>query len=132
MNASQPLFGLWRSCQHFAEPASIPDATSESEELLLAAAPTLPRYGRALQFMASRSDPSSSWAARTFVRRGESRPTSEVQLRKYNAVRAGHQRWSNDNYDPLEAADHPERTLSLDARHLSLVDAEQLQWLGPR
>ncbi|UGT64336.1 hypothetical protein [Nocardia asteroides] len=107
------MYGLWRTCQHFAEADSIPDATASAGDTVLAAAPTLPRQGRKQQFLA-RLD-GRRWEAVGFVVDGNLRDTSAAQLRKYEAVRAGHMKWSNDSYAPLRPADHPQRTVDLDA-----------------
>lgn len=110
-----PLFGLWRSCQHFAEAGSIPDAVSQSEDVLPNAAPTLPRHDAKQQFLATRAARSQNWVAIAFVKDGAVRPTSSNQLRKYDAVRRDTGTWSNDGYTALEAIDHPQFTRDLDA-----------------
>ncbi|MEV0359132.1 hypothetical protein AB0H71_24045 [Nocardia sp. NPDC050697] len=107
------VYGLWRTCQHFAEANSIPDVTASERDTVLAAAATLPPQGRKDQFLAKRGG--CGWVAEGFVRDGNLRVTSAPQLRKYEAVREGRMKWSNDSYSPLRTADHPQRTVDLDS-----------------
>lgn len=107
------MFAIWRSCQHYATMDSLPDAQAEDAETVLAAAPRLPSYGRARKFLARRRN--GSWTAVGFVKGTQLVSTTTAQLAKYERIRRGQNRWSNDNYRPLTAADHPPYTVDLDS-----------------
>lgn len=106
------MFALWRTCQHFAEPHSLPDAQSASQEKLLAAAEQLPTMGRAGQYAARETE--KGWSGIGFVKHGALRTTTPNQLTTYDLCRMGLKPFSNDKYRTLTPADHPQRTVDLD------------------
>lgn len=109
-----PVFAIWRSCQHFATPGSIPDAVGSKLEVVLGASEQLPSAGRARRFVARRND-AGQWVSIGFVAGGSLvESTTSTQLRKYERVRVGELTWSNDSYRPLSGGDHPSRTINLD------------------
>lgn len=110
------MFAIWRSCQHFATPDSIPDAIASKLEVVLGASEQLPSAGRARRFVARRTD-RGQWRSVGFVANGSLiETTTSAQLRKYERVRVGELTWSNDSYRPLSDSDHPSRTVNLDER----------------
>ncbi|MGW4336794.1 hypothetical protein ACWEK5_28895 [Rhodococcus koreensis] len=109
------MFAVWRSCQHYASPDSLPDARAATLETILHASPRLPSAGRASRFVARQVN--GQWSAMGFVKDGSLvQTTTATQLRKYDKVRGGDMKWSNDSYRALTAADHPQRTVDLDLR----------------
>ena len=109
------MFAIWRSCQHFATPGSIPDAMGSRLEVVLAASERMPSAGRARRFVARRIG-QGEWRSVGFVANGSLvETTTAAQLRKYERVRVRELTWSNDSYRPLTGSDHPSRTVDLDA-----------------
>lgn len=109
------MFAVWRSCQHYASPDSLPDASAASLETVLNASSRLPSAGRAARFVARQMN--AEWSAVGFIKDGGLVETTRAtQLRKYDRVRRREIQWSNDNYRALTAADHPQRTVDLDQR----------------
>lgn len=109
------MFAVWRSCQHYASPDSLPDAQAASLETVLNASSRLPSAGRASRFVARQMN--GQWSAVGFVKNGSMVETTSVtQLRKYDKVRRRAMKWSNDNYKALTPADHPQHTVDLDQR----------------
>lgn len=106
------VFGVWRSCQHYAARGSLPDATSRALEKVLD--PTVAgSSGRKKRFVAKKTG--TEWRAQGFAREGTLEQTTTAQLRKYDRVRKGEITWSNDAYTELTRRDHPQRTTDLDA-----------------
>ncbi len=109
------MFAIWRSCQHYATPESVPDGESGSLDTILAAATILPSHGWARRFIARRYN--GGWTAVGFTRGAHLiSTTTSAQLVKYERIRRGEIRWSNDNYRALEPSDHPSRTRDLDRK----------------
>lgn len=107
------MFAVWRSCQHYASPDSTPDAQALSLDTILNAAPKLPAAGRSRRFVARMVD--GQWTSVGFIHDGTLvSSTTAAQLRKYDKVRRGEMKWSNDSYSPLTAADHPQVSRDLD------------------
>lgn len=107
------MFAVWRSCQHYASPASLPDAQALSLEKILSAAHKLPAAGRSRRYVARMVD--EQWSSVGFIQDGALvSSTTTAQLRKYDKVRRGEMKWSNDKYTPLTDADHPQRSRNLD------------------
>lgn len=107
------MFAIWRSCQHYATPGSLPDAEGGSLDAVLAAAPRLPSHGQARRFIARRHN--GGWTAVGFAKGAHLiSTTTSAQLVKYDRIRRGELRWSNDNYRALTPSDHPSRTRDLD------------------
>lgn len=106
------MFALWRTCQHYVTPGSLPDASSATLVGLLAAAADLPTIGRFQQFVAGETE--SSWASIGFVLDGSVKDRSAVQLEKYDRCRTGQRKFVNPSYPTLTPADHPQRTVDLD------------------
>ena len=107
------MFALWRSCQHYASPDSTPDAQAELLDSILRESSQFPAVGQRGRFVARRIG--DRWEAVGFVKAGALvTTTTAAQLRKYDRVRSGELKWSNDNYKALTAADHPHRTDNLD------------------
>jgi len=107
------MFALWRSCQHYASPNSTPDAQAKSLGPIFRESSQLPAVGERGRFVARNLG--DRWAADGFVQAGALVTTTTAdQLRKYDRVRSGELKWSNDDYGALTAADHPHRTRNLD------------------
>jgi hypothetical protein len=107
------VFAVWRTCQHFSVPGSLPDATSESLDKVLAASTGIPQYGGRGQFI-GKGEP-SVWSAFSFAKNGRRRPTTPGQLETYDRVRSRGGTWSNPGYGQLTDDDHPRLTVNLDA-----------------
>lgn len=105
------MFALWRTCQHYSEPHSLPQASAASVESLLAGASSLPTAIRSRQYVA-RETP-GGWSGVGFVQDGAIRKASARQLTTYDKCRNGTTSFSNPNYPTLTAADHPQWTLDL-------------------
>lgn len=106
------MFGVWRSCQHYATRDSLPDAMSSVLQKVLD--PTVAiSSGRKERFVTKKAG--TQWRAQGFVRDGTLENTTAAQLTKYDRVRRGEIKWSNDAYPALAGRDHPQRTIDLDA-----------------
>ena len=103
------MYALWRSCQHYAAANSLPDAQASSLDRLLGEASRLPTVGRRQQFVAKSRG--GEWTAAGFVKDGSLRVTDNVP--RYDRIRRGKEKWSNDSYPPLKPSDHPQRTIDL-------------------
>lgn len=106
------MFALWRTCQHYSEPHSLPQASASTKAVLLAAASTLPTTGRFRQYVARET--TNGWSGVGFVEDGSIRDTSARQLTTYDDCRNGTRLFSNPAYPTLAPADHPQRTKNLD------------------
>jgi hypothetical protein len=106
------MFALWRTCQHFATPDALPEASSNSLDTLLEAAADLPRVGQFDQFVARETV--RQWASIGFISHGEVRHSTSSQLIKYDLCRLGDKPFSNAAYPQLTPEDFPQRTVDLD------------------
>jgi hypothetical protein len=106
------VFAVWRTNQHFSVPGSLPDATSESLDKVLAASTGIPQYGSRGQFIGKWEH--NAWFPVGFAENGQLRPTTPGQSRTYDRVRSGRGTWSSLGYGQLTDGDHPRRTVNLD------------------
>lgn len=105
------MFALWRTCQHYSEPHSLPEASATSVDALLDWASSLPTAGGAWQYVARETR--NGWSGIGFVQDGAIRDVSPRQLSTYDKCRNGTTVFSNPSYPILTAADHPQRTVDL-------------------
>lgn len=106
------MFGVWRSCQHYATQDSRPDATSRVLQKVLDPG-VATSQGRKKRFVAKLNG--TQWQGQGFVSDGTLENTTAAQLTRYDRVRRGEIKWSNDAYPVLTERDHPQRTIDLDA-----------------
>lgn len=107
------MFGVWRSCQHYATPGSLPDATSESREKVVTFSTTIKPYGiRRRQFIGVLIN--NDWHAVGWAEEGTFSAIMPGPSRTYEGVRLHGRPWTNKPYGELTDNDHPLRTIDLD------------------
>ncbi len=107
------MFGVWRTCQHYATPGSLPDATSVSREKVVAASTRIKPYNDQRQFIGELRD--DVWYVSGWAEKGTFSPAKPGPRDTYERVRLRGGTFSNDSYSELTDTDHPLRTVDLDA-----------------
>lgn len=124
------MYGVWSSVKHFSDAGSIPAVSSDSLDGALIAALHVPVDGRKQKFVARMSG--EEWCAVGFISAAGDlvRDTTSAQLDKYDKVRRGQMKWSNNKYRELTSRDHPRRTVHYGAasRPGTTTDVEASHW----